>query len=174
MASQQKESIAVERLISRALADSSEKSGATWRVRCKEKYKREPQSSILTVKIPKPSSPSFFPLHHAAALLLLIWLHHSSLSWMSVAGLPPVFLPVVQLLKEVLLNHCTVPGYYRAIHACKAPNSQVLSLALACTKWFTTWNDEHILLVKHSLPQIKPSNNLFYLLWGYVSEHSPL
>lgn len=68
IASQQKESITVERIISRELADNSEKSGGTWRARCKERYKRKQQSSNLTVETLKPSSPSFFP-----CIMQLLW-----------------------------------------------------------------------------------------------------
>lgn len=68
-------------------------------------------------------------------------------------GPPPVCLPVIQLVKEALLNRCTVPGYYGAIHACNGRNSQVLSSELASTYQFTTVNDKGISLGKHSFPR---------------------
>ena len=68
---------------------------------------------------------------------------------MSVAGSRPVCLPVIQLVKEALLNRCAVPGYYRAIHACNGRNSQVLSSELASTYQFMTGNDKGISLDKH-------------------------
>lgn len=68
-------------------------------------------------------------------------------------GPKPVCLPVIQLVKEALLNRCTVPGYYGAIHACNGRNSQVLSSALASTYQFTTVNDKGISPGKHSFPR---------------------
>lgn len=94
---------------------------------------------------------------------------------MSVVGSSPVCLPVIQLVKEALLNRCTVPGYYGAIHACNGRNSQVLSSALACTYQFTTGNDKGILLGKHSFPlsNLVPRFFFFQCL-DYSSEDAKL
>lgn len=83
---------------------------------------------------------------------------------MSVVGSRPVCLPVIQLVKEALLNRCTVPGYYRAIHACHDRNSQVLSSELAGTYQFTAGNDKGILLDKHSfsLSNLATGFSLFF------------
>lgn len=83
---------------------------------------------------------------------------------MSVAGLSPACLPVIQLVKEALLNRCTVPGYYRAIHACSGRTSQVLSSALPSTYQFTTGNDKGILLGEHSFSE-HPRNPLLCFLF---------
>lgn len=63
---------------------------------------------------------------------------------MSLVGLSPVYLPFIQLVKEALLNHCTVSGHCRAIRAFNDQNIQVLSSLLENTYQFTTGNDKGI------------------------------
>lgn len=83
---------------------------------------------------------------------------------MSVAGSRPVCLPVIQPVKEALLNRCAVPGYYRAIHACNGRNSQVLSSELASTYQFMTGNDKGISLDKHGFSSSNLATGFFKFL----------
>lgn len=101
----------------------------------------------------KLTTPTLCLPSSVASLVWLNWHAYSSRSWKSVLGPPPVCLPVIQLVKEALLNRCTVPGYYGAIHACNGRNSQLLSSARARTHQFTTVNDKGTLLGKHRFPQ---------------------